>query len=80
MRRITDPESLLLARFSPRERAGRAHEAFEWFRVMRGMQRDETHALPYTRQHALDDTIAHFPMRGVTPPNEHVCLVEHSFR
>src|SRR6185295_10004606 len=56
---IANPESLTLRRFPPGEGSGRAHEALEDFRVMRGMEGNEAHPLPDPLEDALHHRVAH---------------------
>ena len=69
---IANPETLPFARLAPGERTARAHQALEDFRVMRRVQRDESHPFPDAAEHTLDDRVLHLAVRGVTPPEEDV--------
>src|SRR5437868_9183895 len=78
MGRVTNPESLFFAGFAPDNGTTRAHQPHKRFRVMRRVQRDETHSLPHPRQDALDDGISHFSVCSVAPPDEDIGVLENT--
>src|SRR5205809_4031891 len=75
---VANPEPFLFAGFAPDDGTTRTHQPHEWFRVMRRVQRDETHSLPHSRQDALDDGVTYFSVRGVTPPDQDVSTLENA--
>src|ERR1700737_1134414 len=79
MRGIANPNAFFLSGFTPGERATRAHEALENFRVMRRVQGDETHTLPDAFDHTIDNGIGNSTVRHGAPPPEHGGLFEKLF-
>src|SRR5438034_6243708 len=75
---VTNPEPFLFAGFAPDDGTTRTHQPHEWFRVMRRVQRDETHSLPHSRQDALDDGVGYFAMCGVAPPDQDIRILENA--
>src|SRR5438270_13364748 len=76
---VAHPQSLALARFAPNDGTARSHESHERLGVMRRVQRDEAHTLPYPRQNALDDCLVNFAVRSMPPPDQNVGFVEQAF-
>src|SRR6266513_993042 len=72
MGRVANPEPFLFAGLAPDDGTTRAHQPHEWFRVMRRVQRDETHSLPHSRQDALDDGVGYSTVCGVAPPDQNI--------
>src|SRR5439155_86135 len=66
------------AGFAPDDGTTRTHQPHEWFRVMRRVQRDETHSLPHSRQDALDDGVGYFTVCGVAPPDQNISTLENA--
>src|SRR4029077_6393503 len=76
MRRAHGPHGLALAVLAPAKPAARAHQAHEDLRLVSGVQHDESHPVEHPRVHAVDHRVVHTLVRGVTPPREHVGLVQ----
>lgn len=77
---IDHPDALSLACFPPAEGAARAHESFEDFREMPGMQNDESHASEDALLHTGDGFVEDGVVGGVAPPEEDVGFIEHCLR
>ena len=69
---VANPEPFFFAGFPPCQRAACAHEPFENFRVVRGMESNQTHAFPNAAHHRVRHGIRHLAMRCVPPPKQDV--------
>lgn len=76
MRGIAAPDARAIA-LAPFQRSGRADQQLHRLARVRGMQPDESHALPNRVANAERDLVRHLIVRHVRPPDEHVGVVEH---
>ena len=74
---IDHPDALSLAGFPPAKGTAGAHETFEDFREMPGVKDDQAHASKDTELNPCDSFVLHRIMRGMAPPEQHVCFVEN---
>lgn len=71
-----DPQPFLFTRFTPLQIAGSAHTLFEYLGIVSRMKADEAHAVHDPSIYALDNLIAYFPMRGMSPPDQNIGLIQ----
>ena len=80
MRRVDIPKNFVLV-VTPQQIAGGTDDCLEDLGVVTGVQCDEAHALAvYALSDFLDQFIRHLAVCNVTPPQQHVCVIEHLIR
>ena len=77
---VDNPNTLKVAVLTPRKVAGRAHERLEYLRMVCRMEADYAHTHKNRGLYAGDDLIGNVPMSDVTPPDEHVGVVDDLLR
>ena len=72
-----DPQAFAVVGFAPFEIARCSHKGFENLREMPRVQNHQTHSCMNSSLDALDNFVADFIVRHVTPPEEHIGFLEH---
>ena len=74
------PDALLLGDVAPEQRAGRAQHLAEDLGVVAGVEDDEAHAVVDAALDAVDQAVVNLVVGAVTPPHQHVRVVQQLVR
>jgi len=75
------PNSFQIAfrELSPCQIAVSAHQAAKEFRMVSGMEHNQTHALKHTLLDAVDQSVTNLGVGKMSPPKEYIGIVENFF-
>src|ERR1700733_5585317 len=62
---------------SPRKIAVSTQQTAKEFRVMPGMEHDQSHTFQHALLNAVDQSVTHLLMGNMPPPEEYVCVIEN---
>ena len=76
---LDNEQTLLILHFMPAQGALGAHKPLENLRFVAGMEHDQPHAPQHPLLHPRNNFIGHAAMLAMTPPDQHVRVLQQRF-